>query len=114
MVLLDEPTTGQDARGVARLGRTVGVLRAQWRMVIVISPDLDFCAEHCARVVVMSKGEVQADGPAWQVLYQPDLLRSAAVDPPQIARLSISLGYTQAKALSVQHFVDLLAQQKAS
>jgi energy-coupling factor transport system ATP-binding protein len=112
VVLLDEPTTGQDGRGVERVGRIVDRLRAAGRTVVVISHDLDFCAEHCERVVVMSGGRVQADSPAREVLYQEELLRAAAVEPPQIARLAISLGRAGARPLNVEQFAKVLGENK--
>lgn len=110
VVLLDEPTIGQDGLGIAKVGQIVDELGKEDRTVIVISHDLDFCAERCSRVVVMSGGRIKADGPAWQVLYQVDLLQAAAVDAPQIARLAMSLGYTEEKPLEVCHFVDTVAK----
>ncbi len=108
ILLLDEPTTGQDGRGIERIGRIVESLREAGRMVIVISHDLDFCAEHCERVVVMSAGQIRADGPARDVLYRQDLLRAAAVEAPQIVRLASSMGLDGARPLKVGEFVDLI------
>lgn len=111
IVILDEPTTGQDARGVSRLGQIIDNLKEEGRTVIVISHDLDFCAEHCDRVVVMAGGKIQADGLAQEVLYQEDLLRAAAVEPPQIARLSMGLGIRGENPLTVDRFVDLISRK---
>jgi energy-coupling factor transport system ATP-binding protein len=107
VVIFDEPTTGQDAPGVARIGGIVDKLRAQGRTIVTISHDVDFCAEHFPRVVLMAQGQVLADGPAGRVLYQADLLRRAAVEPPQIVRLATVLGMGGAP-LTVEAFVDRL------
>lgn len=109
VVILDEPTTGQDRDGIARLGKIVDELRDERRTVVVISHDMDFCAEHCRRVVVMAGGRIQADGPAHEVLYQQDLLQAAAIEAPQIARLTMSLGYTEGNPLNVPQFVEMIA-----
>ena len=63
VVVLDEPTTGQDARGVARIADIVGALAAEGRTVIAISHDMGFVAEHFERVVVMRAGRLVIDGP---------------------------------------------------
>ncbi|MFQ5856450.1 MAG: energy-coupling factor ABC transporter ATP-binding protein [Anaerolineae bacterium] len=96
VVILDEPTTGQDARGLARIGGIVEALKAEGRTVITISHDIDFCAEHFERVVVMSRGRVLGDGPAGTILAQGDLLARAHVEPPQLARLAAALGLADA------------------
>ena len=53
-VVLDEPTTGQDAAGVARVHRIVDDLSSAGRTVIAISHDMRFVAETFARVVAMT------------------------------------------------------------
>jgi len=92
IVVLDEPTTGQDAAGTALLGRVIADLRAEGRTVITISHDMDFVAEHFPRVVVMADGRILADGPTEEVLAQTGLLTQAQVDPPQLVRLATALG----------------------
>ncbi len=111
VVVLDEPTIGQDRKGIELVGGVVEDLKAAGRTVIVISHDLDFCAEHCRRVVVMARGQVQADGPAEDVLYQQALLKDAAVEPPQITRLSLALG-KMATPLTVAAFVGTLGEKR--
>ena len=56
VVVLDEPTTGQDARGFARVAAIVASLAAEGRTVIAISHDMRFVAESFGRVVVMRAG----------------------------------------------------------
>ena len=65
ILVLDEPTTGQDARGVARVGAIVEPAAAG-RTVIAITHDMEFAARHFDRVVVMRRGVV-ADGPPEEV-----------------------------------------------
>lgn len=106
VVVLDEPTTGQDARGVAHIGEIVEALKAAGRTVVAISHDVEFCAEHFERAVVMAAGRVAADGPARAVFAQADVLRAAAVEPPQLARLAAALGLP-GTPLRAEQFVDL-------
>ena len=75
--------------------------------MIAISHDVDFCAEHFERAVVMAAGQVVADGPAGEVFIQADALRRADVEPPQLVRLAAALGWTGVP-LQVEQFVDLL------
>lgn len=92
VIILDEPTSGQDAHGIALLGRLLNDLKAEGRTILTISHDLDFVADHFPRLVVMADGRILADGPAAQVLEQTELLREAQVDPPQLVRLAAALG----------------------
>ena len=105
IVVLDEPTTGQDARGVALIAGVVESLTAKGRTLIAISHDMDFCAEHFDRVVVMAQGRVQADGDPRAVFARTEALHLAAVEAPQLFRLADRLGWRD-RPLRAAEFVD--------
>lgn len=107
VLVLDEPTTGFDARGVERLGRLVDGLRDEGRTIIAVTHDLEFCADHFRRVVVMAGGRVIDDGPAAAVLAHGEVLERAAVEPPQLVRLAQALGLPEATA-DEERFLELL------
>ncbi len=113
VLVLDEPTTGQDARGSARIGALVEDLKAAGRTVIAVSHDVDFCAEHFARALIMAGGRVLADGPAREVFAAGEALRQAAVEPPQVTRLAAALRMPETP-LQVPEFVDILARWRSS
>ena len=94
VVVLDEPTTGQDARGVERVGSVVRGVAAEGRTVIAISHDMRFVAEAFERVVVMRAGQVILDGTPDDVFAVPnwEVLRSTYVEPPVAARVGERLG----------------------
>lgn len=103
VIVLDEPTTGQDFLGVQLLGEIVEHLKAEGRTVITITHDIDFCAEHFQRVVVMESGRILLDGDARQVLQEEETLGRTFVEPPQLVRLARGLGI-QATPLTVEEF----------
>ena len=107
IVIFDEPTMGQDARGVALIGGIVERLKSEGRTVLTITHDIDFCAAHFERVVVMADGGVLADGPAADVLARADLLATTNVEPPQLVRLAQALRLPRAP-LTVDGFVSEL------
>ena len=55
VLVLDEPTTGQDGDGVARVGRIVEAFRAAGRSVVAITHDMEFAATHFGRIVVHAR-----------------------------------------------------------
>jgi energy-coupling factor transporter ATP-binding protein EcfA2 len=63
VVVLDEPTAGQDARGLAALQLAVATLAAEGRTVVAISHDARFVAESFERVIRLDAGRVVADRP---------------------------------------------------
>ena len=94
VVVLDEPTTGQDARGVERIHHIVGDLAAAGRTVIAISHDMRFVAEAFERVVVMRDGRVVLDGTPAEVFAEGSwpVLASTFLEPPLAARVGARLG----------------------
>jgi energy-coupling factor transport system ATP-binding protein len=92
IVILDEPTTGQDTKNVARIAHVVAALRAQGKTVITITHDIDFCAENFTRVIALAQGKVLLDGPAAEVLVQEERLAQTYVQAPQLTRLGMRLG----------------------
>jgi energy-coupling factor transport system ATP-binding protein len=111
VVIFDEPTMGQDARGVALIGRIVAGLKSEGHTVLTITHDIDFCAAHFGRVVVMADGQVLADGPAAEVLVRADLLATTNVEPPQLVRLAQALRLPRAP-LTVEGFVEMVSSKK--
>jgi len=110
IVVLDEPTTGQDQVGVERLTHVVGRLRALGKTVIAISHDMDFIARNFPRVVVMAHGRVLLDGRAEEAFSRPDVLAEAGVEPPLLVQLARRLGWRETP-FTVEAFVETLTQR---
>ena len=92
VVVLDEPTGEQDARGVKLIGSLVESLTAAGRTVICVTHDVEFARRHGDRVVVLADGRVIADGPPPTVLGDPEPLAQAGLEMPVPMRLGRALG----------------------
>ena len=94
IVVLDEPTTGQDLRGVARVRAIMAALAAEGRTVITISHDMRFVAETVRRVVVMRAGRIVLDGTPADVFAAANwnVLASTYLEPPLAALVGARLG----------------------
>jgi energy-coupling factor transporter ATP-binding protein EcfA2 len=93
VLIVDEPTTGQDmARSreimdlLARLNRDEGMT------IITITHVMELVAEYARWVIVMQEGRVLLDGPPRQVFARAEELRITAISPPPVARLGLALG----------------------
>ena len=91
--VLDEPTTGQDLRGVAIVRGVIEETHATGRTVIAISHDMEFVASAFDRIVVMRGGRIVLDGAPKSVFAEPawETLRSTYLEPPLAARLGARL-----------------------
>lgn len=94
VLVLDEPTTGQDQRGVSTVRGVIEAVHAEGRTVIAISHDMEFVAASFDRVVVMSAGRIVEDGPPASVFAAAswEMLRSTYLEPPMAARVGERLG----------------------
>lgn len=94
VVILDEPTTGQDVFGQDRVQAIIQSLPRHGRTVIAVTHDMRFAAEAFARVVVMRSGRVILDGPPEVVFAEQNwgALASTYLDPPFAAHVGARLG----------------------
>lgn len=94
VLILDEPTTGQDARGVATVRRVIDAVGAEGRTVVAISHDMEFVAETFERVAVLRAGRVVLDGPPGEVFAEGawPALASTYLEPPLAAVVGARLG----------------------
>jgi energy-coupling factor transport system ATP-binding protein len=106
VLVLDEPTTGQDARGVELVRGVIDSATAAGRTVIAISHDMRFVAETFARVVVMREGRIVLDGGPDEAFAAAswDALHSTYLEPPYAARVGerLGLGSTPTDAVLVE------------
>jgi energy-coupling factor transporter ATP-binding protein EcfA2 len=110
VLVLDEPTTGQDRPGTARVGAVVDAFKAAGRTVVAVTHDMEFAARHFGRVVVMREGRIVADGPPREVFAPGNaaLLASTGLRLPPVAELGASLGLPSAR-LTVAELLEGLA-----
>ena len=87
ILLLDEPTTGQDQPGKQRLGQLMLSLSASGKTIIVISHDMNFVARYAQRVIVMAEGRVIGDDTPARIFSNESVMKQAHVQPPQVNEL---------------------------
>jgi energy-coupling factor transport system ATP-binding protein len=103
ILVLDEPTIGQDFNQKEKLRQFIIQLNSQGRTVIMVTHDVEFVADCNPRVIVMSNSRIITDGSAREVLTNYDILAKASVIPPQITQL-----FTQLSDLDLpQNIIDL-------
>jgi energy-coupling factor transport system ATP-binding protein len=91
ILILDEPTIGQDYQQKEKLRQFILQMKAQGKTVVIVTHDVEFVAECNPRVVLMRDGKIVADGEARKILTDPEILEQASIVPPQIAQIFINL-----------------------
>ena len=84
VVVLDEPTVGQDSIQKERLAGTIRMLSSSGKTVVVVSHDIEFLWPIQPRVIIMKSGKVVGDGPAARAMMDRELLESARVAQPEM------------------------------
>ncbi|MEM1563350.1 MAG: ABC transporter ATP-binding protein [Candidatus Bathyarchaeia archaeon] len=91
ILILDEPTIGQDYQQKEKLRQFILQMKAQEKTVVIVTHDVEFVAECNPRVILMRGGKIVADGEARKILTDPEILEQASIIPPQIAQIFINL-----------------------
>ena len=78
ILLLDEPTKGMDAAMKAALGRRLRVLKDMGIAVLLVSHDVEFCAEYADRAGFMFDGAVVAENSAREFFCENTFYTTAA------------------------------------
>jgi len=71
LLILDEPTSGQDANEKMQLMELLGKLNQQGIGVILVTHDMEMLLEHTRRTVVLHQGEKVYDGPTVDLFADP-------------------------------------------
>jgi energy-coupling factor transport system ATP-binding protein len=90
-LLLDEPTRGLDYLAKGELVALLKQWRADGMAIVLVTHDVELAAALADRVVLMSQGEVIANGPTAEVLGSSPLFA------PQVARLFPNTGWLTAE-----------------
>ena len=91
MLILDEPTIGQDHEQKEKLRQFIVQMQTQGKTVVIVTHDVEFVAECNPRVVLMSEGKIVAEGAGKEILTSPEILAESSIVLPQIAQIFAKL-----------------------
>jgi energy-coupling factor transport system ATP-binding protein len=107
LLILDEPTAGQDYRNytsmlsfIEKLNRELGIT------VMIISHDMHLVLEYTTRSIVIADSKLIADAPMTEVFSNPALLDQANLTTTSLYELASKLGIENTNGF-MQHFIDV-------
>ncbi|KIF50103.1 heme ABC transporter ATP-binding protein [Vibrio owensii 47666-1] len=107
ILILDEPTAGQDYRNytsmlsfIEKLNRELGIT------VMIISHDMHLVLEYTTRSIVIADSKLIADAPMTEVFSSPALLDQANLATTSLYELATELGIENTNDF-MQHFIDV-------
>ncbi len=105
MVILDEPTAGQDYRHYTEIMEFLKELHNRGITVVMITHDMHLMLEYAQRAIVFSGGQVIADDTSANILTNPDIIRRANLKETSLYDLALLCGIEDPNVF-VQHFID--------
>ena len=92
VILLDEPTAGQDQRNYTEIMNFLDELNQKGHTIIMITHDMQLMLDYSDRAIVIVDGQVLADKSPAQVLTDKDLIVAANLKETSIFTLAKKLG----------------------
>ena len=92
IILLDEPTAGQDLKHYTDIMDFLSELNQQGVTVVLITHDMHLMLEYTPRAVVFNEGRIIADKAAAEVLNDPEIVEAAHLKETSLYHLSLLCG----------------------
>lgn len=117
LLILDEPTTGQDQPGKNSLGELMLEMAAHGKSILVVTHDMNFVSEYAKRVIVLAEGTIIKEGTPEEIFTDESVMNKAHIQPPQIYSVANDLKKSgmkiQNSRISAEYLAKLLAERSA-
>lgn len=105
VIILDEPTAGQDRESTRLLGKIVHELAGKGKIVITITHDMEFVVDYFKRVIVMAEKKKRRDAGPREIFWDKELLKFSSLKQPYLCQLADLLGYRD--VLTAQELLEV-------
>jgi energy-coupling factor transport system ATP-binding protein len=113
VIILDEPTAGQDHRHYTEIINFINRLNSEYgKTIIFITHDMHMAIENTDRAIVLSEGELIADDSVFSVLSDDAVIERANLKQTSLYTLARKLDITPEKC--IEHYIQHERMAKAS
>ncbi len=105
MIILDEPTAGQDFRHYTDIMDFLERLNRDGITIVMITHDMHLMLEYAKRAVVFSDGRIIADDTCSNILTDPEIVAAASLKETSLYELALKCGIDDPRGF-VQRFID--------
>ncbi len=77
IIILDEPTAGQDYKHYSEMMNFLHTLKDQGNTIVFITHDMHLMLEYTPRSIVLADGEIIADAPSYEILTDEKVIKRA-------------------------------------
>ncbi|HOW15988.1 ABC transporter ATP-binding protein [Methanosarcina sp.] len=107
LILLDEPTTGQDRVNIEQM---MDYFKNKGSTLVFCTHDIEIAMLYATRILVMNEGQIIADGRGRDVIKNIDILRKASLTQPPVVEIANYLGID---AFSITELVETLTHRSS-
>ena len=105
VLILDEPTAGQDYRHYTEIMEFLKELNQQGVTIILITHDMHLMLEYTPHAIVINGGKKIGDSTAVDILTNEEIANAASLKLTSLYEFGLKLGLKDPQGL-VQHFID--------
>lgn len=105
VLILDEPTAGQDYRHYTEIMEFLKELNQQGVTIILITHDMHLMLEYTPHAIVINGGKKIGDSTAVDILTNEEIANAASLKLTSLYEFGLKLGLEDPQGL-VQHFID--------
>ena len=110
VIIMDEPTAGQDMKGIKILDELTRELMKQGKTVITITHDMEFVVNNFERIVVMANKKIIGDGNKKDIFKESEMLSQGKIKSPYISDLANELSMDKS-ILTINDFVEEFSEK---
>ncbi len=92
VIILDEPTAGQDYRHYTEIMEFLSTLNESGITVVMITHDMHLMLEYAGRAIVFSKGRIISDKSSAETLTDKEVIKSASLKETSLYNLALLAG----------------------
>ncbi|MDY9927728.1 ABC transporter ATP-binding protein, partial [Methanosarcina sp.] len=107
IILLDEPTTGQDRVNIEQM---MDYFKNNCSTLVFCTHDIEIAMLYATRILVMNEGRIIANGKGREVIKNIEILRKASLTQPPVVEIANYLGVD---AFSVTGLVEMLTRRSS-
>ncbi len=121
ILFFDEPTLGQDAK---EINFFLGLIKSELergKTIIIVTHNIEFTVEHVPRIILMSGGQIIADGPTKSIFTNEFLISKSSLIMPQIylfkkelQKIGITIPKEVFRESEIIYFLDNYLESKST
>ncbi|WP_243156449.1 DUF3744 domain-containing protein [Clostridium sp. C8-1-8] len=109
ILILDEPTAGQDYRNYKEFMGFIEHIKATGVTIIMITHDLNLTLEYADRVIVLSEGKLIGCGSIFSIMNNKEIIKRASLKEPSLYKMAEVLGVKERDKFT-SYFIDKIKE----